>query len=175
MHRECPRAGSARHQKKCLSRRGVRQNRARGHEIRRTECGADPDFRGPRAKNGRQSEAARLRTRRTGQRKVITLPRGAEAPCPTESVTSFQRALARGFRWLRMIELGAVGSISETAQREKVDHSYVARMMNLTSLAPDIVAAILDESLPAETALLDLAFNPPVRWVEQRQLLKARS
>lgn len=112
-----------------------------------------------------------IRIKRRSGRKVITLPCGVEAPCPTESVTSFQRALARGFRWLRMIERGEVSSMGELARREHCDVSYVARMINLASLAPDIVAAILDEMLPEETALLDLAINPPVEWEEQWRAL----
>ena len=38
-------------------------------------------------------------------------------------------------------------------RREGVDDSYVSRMVNLTTLAPDIVAAILDETLPPEVTL----------------------
>jgi hypothetical protein len=46
-----------------------------------------------------------------------------------------------------MLESG--GKVSEVdALREAVDDSYVSRMVNLTTLAPDIVAAILDETLP---------------------------
>ena len=47
-------------------------------------------------------------------------------------------------------------------------HSYVSRMINLTTLAPDIVAAILDETLPAEVTLFDLAAGTPLVWGEQR-------
>ena len=49
-----------------------------------------------------------------------------------------------------------------------MDTSYVSRMVNLTILAPDIVAAILDETLPPDLTLLDLAVNPPTLWEEQR-------
>jgi len=41
-------------------------------------------------------------------------------------------------------------------------------MVNLTTLAPDIVATILDETLPAEVALFELATGTPSRWQEQR-------
>jgi len=40
-------------------------------------------------------------------------------------------------------------------------------MVNLTTLAPDIVAAILDETLPEEVALLDMSAGTPVLWEEQ--------
>ena len=42
-------------------------------------------------------------------------------------------------------------------------------MINLTTLAPDIVAAILDDELPAHLALFDLAVDPPKVWGEQRE------
>ena len=49
-----------------------------------------------------------------------------------------------------------------------VDDSYVSRIVNLTTLAPDIVAAILDETLPSEATLFDLAAGTPLLWEEQR-------
>jgi hypothetical protein len=53
------------------------------------------------------------------------------------------------------------------AKREGVDNSYVSRMVNLTTLAPDIVAAILDDTLPGHITLLELAADPPVLWGEK--------
>ncbi|WP_342315748.1 hypothetical protein [Lysobacter sp. FW306-1B-D06B] len=44
-------------------------------------------------------------------------------------------------------------------------------MLNLTLLAPDLVAAILDDTLPEAGRLHDLAINPPVQWDEQRACL----
>jgi len=44
----------------------------------------------------------------------------------------------------------------------------VSRMVNLTTLAPDIVAAILDEVLPPEVTLFDLSAGTPLLWGEQR-------
>ena len=80
-----------------------------------------------------------------------------------------QLALARGHRWLAMLESGEVKTMRELATREGVDNSYVSRMVNLTTLAPDIVAAILDDALPNHITLFDLAVDPPVVWDEQRQ------
>ena len=58
--------------------------------------------------------------------------------------------------------------MKEIARREGVDDSYVSRMVNLTTLAPDIVAAILDETLPPKVTLFDLAAGTPLLWGEQR-------
>ncbi|WP_256211946.1 hypothetical protein [Nitrosomonas communis] len=70
-----------------------------------------------------------------------------------------QLALARGHRWLAMLESSEVKSLKEIATREGIDSSYVSRMVNLTTLAPDIVAAILDDTLPNNIILFDLAVD----------------
>jgi hypothetical protein len=41
-------------------------------------------------------------------------------------------------------------------------------MVNLTTLAPDIVAAILNDTLPNHVTLFDLPVDPPALWDEQR-------
>lgn len=114
-------------------------------------------------------------TRRSG-RKLVRLPPGAEEKAQTRrpwdpAPTPLQRALGRAERWRRMLESGEAASISEIARREKTDFSYVARLLNLTTLAPDIIEAILTDTLPEGTALNDLAINPPLQWEEQRQRL----
>jgi hypothetical protein len=52
--------------------------------------------------------------------------------------------------------------MKEIAQREGVDDSYVSRMVHLTTLASDIVAGILDETLPSEVTLFELAAGTPL-------------
>ncbi len=59
--------------------------------------------------------------------------------------------------------------MKEIAAREGIDNSYVSRMANPTPLAPDIVAAILDDTLPNHVTLFDLAVGPPALWDEQRE------
>ena len=106
-------------------------------------------------------------------RKLVTLPNGETAPVRPWDVapTSLQLALARGHRWLAMLESGEVKSLKEIGVREGIDNSYVSRMVNLTTLAPDIVAAILDDTLPNHITLFDLAVDPPALWDEQRERL----
>ena len=62
-------------------------------------------------------------------------------------------------------------TLKEIVTREGIDNSYVSRMVNLTTLAPDIVAAILDDALPNHITLFDLAVDPPALWDEQRKRL----
>jgi len=58
--------------------------------------------------------------------------------------TTLVKALARAFRWRRMLETCRHGKIDELAAAEKINSSYASRMLRLTLLAQDIVAAILD-------------------------------
>ena len=70
-----------------------------------------------------------------------------------------------------MLESGKVKNLTEIAALEGIDNSYVSRMVNLTTLAPDIVEAILEDALPDHLTLFDLAVDPPALWEEQRLIL----
>jgi hypothetical protein len=123
------------------------------------------------ASDGSLTVAVPIRIKRRGLRKVVTVPDGgAMSPRPWDATpTPLQLALARGHCWLAMLESGEVKSMKEIARREGVGDSYVSRMVNLTTLAPDIVAAILDETLPPGVTLFELAAGTPVVWEEQRE------
>lgn len=68
-----------------------------------------------------------------------------------------------------MLESGEVKPLKEIAARGEIDSSYVNRMVNLTTLAPDIVAAIPDVELPNDITLFDLAVDPPVLWGSRKR------
>ena len=68
--------------------------------------------------------------------------------------------------------VGVLLLVKEIATREGIDNSYISRMVNLTTLAPDIIAAILDDTLPAQVTLFDLASGAPLLWEEQRDLIR---
>jgi hypothetical protein len=114
-----------------------------------------------------------IQLKRRAGRKLITLPNGELGePRPWGiAPTALQLALARGHRWLALLESGKVSSLREIAAQEGVDNSYVSRMMNLTVLAPDIVEAILDDSIPDHLTLFDIAVDPPVLWEGQSRFL----
>ena len=123
--------------------------------------------------DGRLTLSVPIQFKRRAGRKQITLPNGEPGePRPWGiSPTALQLALARGHRWLAMLESGKVNSLREIAAMEGVDNSYVSRMMNLTVLAPDIVEAILDDALPDHVTLFDIAVDPPTLWGNQRALI----
>ncbi|WP_430231984.1 LacI family transcriptional regulator [Nitrosomonas communis] len=124
--------------------------------------------------DGKLTLSVPIQIKRCSGRKLVTLPNGKIAKDQPwgASTTPLQLALARGHRWLAMLEAGEVKSLKEIAAREGVDNSYVSRMVNLTMLAPDIVAAILDDTLPDNILLFDLAVDPPALWEEQRERVK---
>ncbi len=120
--------------------------------------------------DGRLTVSVPIQFKRRSGRKLVTLPNGQTSrarPWDT-AATPLQLALARGHRWLAMLTSGEAKSLKEIATMEGVDNSYVSRMVNLTTLAPDIVAAILDDALPNNVTLFDLAVDPPALWEEQR-------
>jgi len=78
------------------------------------------------------------------------------------------KALARAWRWQRMLDEARFASVRELAEAERVGHSYVGRILRLTLLAPDIVEHILGGRRTPELAHLMQPF--PVEWEKQREL-----
>ena len=81
-------------------------------------------------------------------------------------------AIAKAHRWQKQIESGEYPSLEDLAQAVGVDRTYVGRMLRLTSLAPDIIEAILRGDEPDGISLRKLQKNLPVRWDEQRDAWK---
>jgi len=112
--------------------------------------------------------------RRCNGRKQIVLPDGiAPKHTPDDDVRCpLKVALARAFRWQKMIESGGVKSNCDLARRLKLDQSYIARTIRLASLAPDIVEAILRGNEPSGLSLKSLRGEIPLSWDEQRENLR---
>ena len=128
------------------------------------------------ASNGSLTVSLPIKLIRRGKCMAVTLPDGTTVqPRPWDDTpTPIQQALARGHRWLEILQSGQAQSLTEVAELEGMDRAYVSRMVNLTTLAPDIVAAILDETLPDHVTLFDLASGTPLLWDEQRALLRKK-
>lgn len=112
-----------------------------------------------------------FRVVKRGGRKEMQMPEGATQPRRTDN--TLVKALARAFRWKRMLESGEFASISELAEREGIAFTYMARLMRLSLLAPEIVDAIMDGRQPESVTLANLMDPFPLDWDAQRmQLLK---
>ena len=83
--------------------------------------------------------------RKRGGRKLVITPDGVAAvAAPRARVDSaLLKALARGFRWRKLLETGDFATIEEIAEAENINPSYVSRVLRMTLLAPEIVEAIL--------------------------------
>mgnify|MGYP001818594416 FL=1 len=83
-----------------------------------------------------------FRVAKRGGRKEMQLPESAAQPRRTDS--ALIKAMARAFRWKRMLEACEFATIAELAERERIAPCYVTRILRLTLLAPEIVEAILN-------------------------------
>ncbi|HYF06470.1 MAG TPA: hypothetical protein VD970_02535 [Acetobacteraceae bacterium] len=109
-------------------------------------------------------------------------PRGGRKAMLTSGVLALERrqditlikAVARAFRWRRMLESGRYGTVQELAAAEKINPSYVSRVLRLTLLAPDTVEAILDGRQPEGITLPRLLEPLPAHWDAQRKAVELR-
>ncbi|MGH8083304.1 MAG: hypothetical protein ACREP7_22190 [Lysobacter sp.] len=107
-------------------------------------------------------------SRRAGRRRYGQA-KDSDSASTAGQLTSLQRALAKGLRWRAMLESGEVASMKEIAEVESTDNSYVGRIIRLTLLAPEIIAGILDDTVP-DVQIDQLGISPPLLWSEQRRL-----
>ena len=79
--------------------------------------------------------------------------------------------LARAFRWQALIDEGRFSNVHELARGVGKDQAYVARVLRLTLLAPEIVHAALTGTLPEGIGVENLRQSMPVLWSEQKNLI----
>ena len=110
-----------------------------------------------------------FRVVKRGGRKEMQLPEGAaQARKPDNTLI---KALARAFRWKRLLETGEFATIAELAEHEGIAAPYLTRTMRLAQLAPDVVEAILDGRQPRHLTLEALRQPLPEAWDAQKQML----
>jgi hypothetical protein len=108
---------------------------------------------------------------RPGRKTVVTPMTDGVAPVTTRADPALLKALARAFRYQRMLDQGRYASISEMATAEKIERGYLGTLLRLTLLAPDIVDAIVDGRAPSVVTLPRLLEPFPAAWLEQRTTL----
>ena len=111
--------------------------------------------------------------KKRGGRKLVIAPDGAPwAPPRARIDNTMIKAIARAYRWKRLLETGQHASIADLATAEKINESYVCRVLRLTLLAPDIVEAILDGRQLPELQMESLLKPFPLEWEQQRRLVR---
>lgn len=116
-----------------------------------------------------------LKIRQWGGRKAIISPDGAPltpeeaktGPVATRGDPALVKALARAHRWRGLLEGGIYATVRDMAKAEKVNETYICRVLRLTMLAPDMVEAILDGRQPEEVTLPTLMQGVAVVWGNQ--------
>lgn len=108
---------------------------------------------------------------RRGARKSLVAPDGSPTvpSARARADNTLARAIARAFRWRKLIESGMYSTIQEIAAVEQINASYVSRVLRLTLLAPEIVEAILDQAPPWPMLFPELMKPFPLEWPKQAE------
>ena len=105
--------------------------------------------------------------RRPGRRTMVTPVVDGLPAFSTRADPALVKALARGFRYQKLLDEGRYASISEMAAAERIERGYLGTLLRLTLLAPDIVEAILSGRCPDLTVARALGVFP-VEWQSER-------
>ena len=106
--------------------------------------------------------------RRPGRKTLVSLGFGAEGGrIATKADPALVKALARAYRYQKLLDEGRYASISEMATAEKIERGYLGTLLRLTLLAPEMVEAILNGRQPEGVTLPALLEGVPVGWGEQ--------
>jgi hypothetical protein len=109
---------------------------------------------------------------RSGQAQEVDAAAAQKSALPAtkpQPAGTLVKALARSWRWQRPLDAGAYTSITEIADAERINPSYVSRVLRLTMLVPDIVERILEGRRAPDLAQLMKPF--PAEWGKQREQL----
>ena len=109
-----------------------------------------------------------IRLRYDGHKTVIHLPEDAPPPLDTATMNPMQKALVQGMRFRDAIEAGEAKSVSDLARKARMERVFLFHSLEMVNLAPDIVKAILDGSVPDGFTLGRLRKGIPDDWDEQR-------
>jgi hypothetical protein len=116
--------------------------------------------------------AIRHRPRR---KTVVTRMADGVAPVTSRADPTLVKALARAFRYQRLLDEGHYASISEMAAAERIERGYLGTLLRLTLLAPELIQAAIDGGATADLTLPLLLEPLPIIWAEQHSVLAGRS
>ncbi|MGD9649549.1 MAG: hypothetical protein AB7G80_05365 [Dongiaceae bacterium] len=113
-----------------------------------------------------------LNLRTWGGKKVIVGPQGKDLRALELDIRKDEKllkALGRAYRWHGWILTGKYATVQEMSERQKINKSYMQRMMRIMQLSPKIVEAILDGQQPEGFALRDIEQTFSPLWSEQEK------
>ena len=121
-----------------------------------------------------------LLIKRRHRRTLLIAPPGSEGggpPAQPQGTASFDlpliRTLGKAFYWQRLLDSGEVPTITALAHQLNLEPGWVAEVLRMTRLAPDIVQAVLSGTQPRHLNLHALRGRQAMvsqDWTEQRRL-----
>lgn len=109
--------------------------------------------------------------RRCGE--LLLVPDGVSAVPAGKPDRTLTRALTLALAWARSLEAGAVTTIRDFARNNDITEYYLAKLLPLAFLAPDLVDDILQGRQPRTVTLASLMARPmPLCWHAQRASLR---
>ena len=118
-----------------------------------------------------------LSLRRYGREvKLMLGDRLTPAPQPHSMlVQGLQRALKKALIWNDSLMVGKTASLAKIAEQENVTQRYIAQMIRLAYLAPDIQEAIIKGKIPPTWTVDQFREVIPLDWEQQRLKFRPRS
>ena len=105
-----------------------------------------------------------------GSEKVIEAPgmsMGDHARSPNAALIG---AVVKAHDWFTKLKSDEMSSVNHLSSQLNLSRKYVARILRLAFLAPDIVEAILEGAQPRALTLDDLIKPMPMDWDDQRRM-----
>ena len=87
------------------------------------------------------------------------------------TIHAIQQAMVKALNWNQALLDGPARSMTELANQNNVTQRYIAHLIKLAFLAPDIIKAILRGNVPRDLSLDKLKTGFPLDWDEQRKVL----
>jgi hypothetical protein len=129
-----------------------------------------PSHPGPSQQRRRSCSSTRFPSASAAERKLVLAPMARPRPpraAPHIDGTPV-KAIARAFRWRKMLETDEHATIKEIAGAERINPSYVSRILRLMLLAPATVEAVMTGGTTGELTLADVMAPFPVVWSQQQ-------
>lgn len=99
-----------------------------------------------------------------GKKTVVPAPECG--PDSRKTSDAFLKALAKAHRWRTEIEAGSFSSVTDLARAKRVNQSYACRILRLSLLSPQVVEAVLDNTM-SRLHFKSFWQSVPMLWSEQ--------
>ncbi len=109
-----------------------------------------------------------VQLKRCGVETKLIVPSSDLSNAHHESTQAIQAALGKAMKWNQSLLSGEIPTMSELAKAEGVTQRYIAHLIKLAFLAPDIMKAIHRGDIPTSLTLGRLKKDIPLDWRKQR-------